>query len=98
VLKCLKAVFIVHGLIGEILITLRKFLEFLSEEQDIEAIFKIIEIHTFEQVIFNGLLNICYDKKSRTEFELYVKSKLNDVSYLAPLPFYGKKINQINYP
>ena len=67
VMQCLKSIFVVHGPVGELLIALRKFIEYLCQNNtdNYDLLFKIIEYYTFEQSLFNAIFNIPYDKKTR---------------------------------
>ena len=56
----------------------------------------MIETYNFEQIILNSALSIGFEKKTKAECERYCKNKINDVDFLAPLAFYGKKMHQIN--
>lgn len=69
ILHCLKSIFVVYGVVGELLISLRKFLEYLNGENKESFIFKIIINYTFEEAIFSSMFGVSYDKKTKLEHE-----------------------------
>ena len=88
--------FIMYGPVSELMVSLRKLLQRLSEEGEIEVIYRIIQKFNFEQIIFNSMFGVAYDKKTKTEHEGYIRNKDHDVELLAPLPFYGKRMHPCN--